>query len=180
MGQHTIVVRSDTIDAKQCFAMHPDAIVISPGPKTPAEAGCSVDVIQQADHRLPILGVCLGHQAIGVAFGGKIAKCPPMHGMASSIEHDGSGVFRDCPSPMKVGRYHSLCVDHADLPPELAVDAVCSTDGVIMGIHHRSRPVFGVQFHPESVLSDFGKNVLRSFIQITDRKNISNTQAVTS
>lgn len=165
LGCETRVVRSDRIDAAQCAALQPEAIVISPGPHRPLQAGCSVDVIRELSDEIPMLGVCLGHQAIGVAFGGQVIRCGPMHGSASEIEHEGDGVFDGCRSPMTVGRYHSLAVDPAHLPADLRVTAR-TEDGVIMGLRHRSRPVFGVQFHPESVLSNEGLATLRNFVEI--------------
>lgn len=167
LGCETRVVRSDQIDVDRCQQLGPDAIVISPGPKRPQDAGCSIDVIRELSARIPILGVCLGHQAIGVAFGGEIELCGPMHGMSSRIEHHGDGLFAGCPSPMKVGRYHSLAVDPGDLPDDLEATS-WTDDGVIMSLRHRSRPVFGVQFHPESVLTEHGQTVLRNFVAMTE------------
>ncbi|MFK8112702.1 MAG: aminodeoxychorismate/anthranilate synthase component II [Rubripirellula sp.] len=166
LGCDTKVVRSDRIDAAGCDKLAPDAIVISPGPRRPEDAGCSVEVIRCLSERVPMLGVCLGHQAIAVAFGGSVVQCGPMHGMASSITHDGQGVFAACSSPMQVGRYHSLAVAPSDLPEQIVVTAK-SDDGTIMGLRHRTRPVFGVQFHPESVLSDQGLLLLRNFVAMT-------------
>ncbi|NND97459.1 MAG: aminodeoxychorismate/anthranilate synthase component II [Pirellulaceae bacterium] len=165
LGCETVVVRSDEIDVDGCRELKPDAIVISPGPKRPRQAGCSIDVIQQFDHSTPILGVCLGHQAIGVAFGGTVVPCGPMHGMSHPITHDQDGLFTDCPSPMSVARYHSLAIDRDKLPDELIITAT-NSDGLIMGVRHRSRPVYGLQFHPESVLTDHGLNMLRNFVAI--------------
>ncbi len=159
----THIVRSDQIDVAGCQQLDPQAVVISPGPRRPEQAGCSIDVIRHLSPHIPILGVCLGHQAIGVAFGGLVLRCGPMHGMASTISHDGEGIFAGCRSPMQVGRYHSLAIDPDHLPSELTVTAQ-SDDGVIMGVRHRSRPVFGVQFHPESVLSDDGLATLSNFV----------------
>ena len=167
LGCETEVVRSDQIDCHGCESLHPDAIVISPGPRRPEDAGCSVDVIRSMDPLIPILGVCLGHQAIGFSFGASIVTHGPVHGMASEMTHDSEGVFRECPSPMKVGRYHSLVIDPATIPPELIVTAE-STDGVIMGVRHVTRPVFGVQFHPESVLTEHGSKILENFIAFAD------------
>lgn len=166
LGCQTTVIRSDQIDVAGCAALSPSAIVISPGPRRPHEAGCSVEVVQRISPEIPILGVCLGHQAIGVAFGASVMKCPPMHGMMGSITHDGKGVFTGLPSPMQVGRYHSLAVDHGCFPAELEVTAQ-DEDGLIMGLQHRSRPIFGVQFHPESVLTDRGLEMLDNFVAIT-------------
>ena len=168
LGCPTKVIRSDQIDVASCESLAPDAVVISPGPRRPRDAGCSVEVVQRLSPRIPILGVCLGHQAIGVAFGGVVMRCGPMHGMSSMINHDSKGVFAGCHSPLSVGRYHSLAVDPSRLPSELEVTAT-SDDGVIMGLRHRSRPVFGVQFHPESVLTEDGLTILQNFVAITEK-----------
>lgn len=167
LGCPTEVIRSDQIDVAGCESLSPDAIVISPGPRRPEDAGCSVEVIQRLSARIPILGVCLGHQAIGVAFGSSVMKCGPIHGSSSMVAHNGQDLFAGCDSPLRVGRYHSLAVDPGGLGEELEVTAR-SEDGVIMGLRHRSRPVFGVQFHPESVLTEDGLLMLRNFISITD------------
>ena len=161
----TLVARSDQIDADGCRKLAPKAIIISPGPRRPQQAGCSIDVVRKLSDSVPILGVCLGHQAIGVAFGGLVLRCGPMHGMACEITHHAKDVFQGCPSPMKVARYHSLAIDPNHLPDELEVTA-WSDDGVIMGVRHRIRPVFGVQFHPESVLTDHGMKTLANFVSI--------------
>ncbi len=168
LGCETKVVRSDSIDVQSCAALQPDAVVISPGPKRPEQAGCSIDVIRELSPEIPILGVCLGHQAIGVAFGGVVVRCGPVHGSASEITHDGQGLFAGCPSPMQVGRYHSLAIDPGHLPQQLLVTATTG-DGVIMGVRHRSRPVFGVQFHPESILTDHGLATLRNFAALASK-----------
>jgi anthranilate synthase/aminodeoxychorismate synthase-like glutamine amidotransferase len=150
--------------------MHPDRIVVSPGPCTPQEAGISIDVIRHFAGKVPLLGVCLGHQAIGAAFGGKVVRAPNlMHGKTSSVEHDGKSIFRDIPSPMTATRYHSLIVEEKSLPAELEISATCKDrDGtrVIMGLRHRKFPVEGVQFHPESVLTDQGKQLIRNFLEL--------------
>jgi anthranilate synthase/aminodeoxychorismate synthase-like glutamine amidotransferase len=166
LGCPTRVIRSDQIDVATCESLAPDAVVISPGPRRPRDAGCSVEVVQRLSPRIPILGVCLGHQAIGVALGGSVTRCGPVHGMSSTITHDGKGIFASCPSPLGVGRYHSLAIDPDRVPDELEVTAT-SDDGVIMGVRHRTRPLFGVQFHPESVLTDDGLLLLRNFVAIT-------------
>ena len=166
LGCETKVIRSNKIDVATCKSLHPDAIVLSPGPHGPEDAGCSIDVIQQIDPDIPILGVCLGHQAIGVAFGGEVHQCGPMHGMATQVKHDEQGVFAACPSPMAVGRYHSLAIDQCYLPDELIVTA-STDDGIIMGVRHRTRPIHGVQFHPESVLSDYGMKLIENFVAMT-------------
>lgn len=166
LGCPTHVVRSDQIDAAGCQRLGPSAIVISPGPRDPSQAGCSIDVIQKMSGKVPLLGVCLGHQAIGQAFGGQIVQCDPMHGLSSMITHDGTGLFAKCNSPMQVGRYHSLAIDEQSLPMELVITAR-SDDQVIMGVKHRSLPVFGVQFHPESVLTDDGMRLIQNFAEIS-------------
>ncbi|MFH1821925.1 MAG: aminodeoxychorismate/anthranilate synthase component II [Methanobacteriota archaeon] len=148
----------------------PDRILISPGPKTPREAGVSVEVIQRLGTRVPILGVCLGHQAIGFAFGGRIVQAKRlMHGKISKINHDGSVLFKDVPNPFEATRYHSLVVHRATLPKVLKVTAVTADhDQEIMGIEHRDHPIFGVQFHPESVLTIEGKTILKNFLEVVN------------
>lgn len=168
LGCQTEVIRSDRIDLPTCSSLAPDAVVLSPGPRRPEDAGCSIDVLRGLAPEIPILGVCLGHQAIGVAFGGVVQRCGPMHGMASPITHHQQGIFAGCPSPMQVGRYHSLAIDPDHLPKELEITA-WSDEGVIMGVQHRTRPIFGVQFHPESVMSDHGMVLLKNFVAIADR-----------
>ena len=164
-GCETTILRSDEIDAAGCAAMRPDAIVISPGPKRPEDAGCSIDVIRSVLPTTPLLGVCLGHQAIAVAFGGLVVPCDPVHGMSSSISHDGKELFAGFPSPMQVGRYHSLAMDETTLPKELLVTAR-DEHGLIMAVRHRERPIYGVQFHPESVLTEFGQQIAVNFARM--------------
>jgi len=169
LGQPTEVVRSDAIDAAGCLAMRPTAIVISPGPRRPEEAGCSVEVIKSLGTMVPMLGVCLGHQAIGVAFGANVVRCDGMHGRSSEIKHDGATIFEGCRQPMKVGRYHSLAIESSTIPKELMVTATTIEpfgSRVVMGIRHRTLPIHGVQFHPESVLSEDGADVLANFLKI--------------
>src|SRR5580704_1478957 len=154
MGCATRVVRNDALTLDDVRTLAPQAIVISPGPCTPSQAGISVEVVRALSDRVPILGVCLGHQAIGEALGGEVARSPfPVHGMRCRVHHDGTGLFAGLPSPLSAGRYHSLCVIEKSLPDALRVTA-CSDDGVIMAIAHRSQPLFGVQFHPESILTE--------------------------
>jgi anthranilate synthase component 2 len=167
LGCPTEVIRSDQIDVSGCESLAPDAIVISPGPRRPEEAGCSVDVIRRISPRIPILGVCLGHQAIGVAFGSPVMKCGPMHGTSSLIDHNAENIFAGCATPLRVARYHSLAVDPNHLSAQFEITAR-SDDGVIMAMRHRSRPIFGVQFHPESVLTEDGLAILRNFVAITE------------
>jgi anthranilate synthase/aminodeoxychorismate synthase-like glutamine amidotransferase len=169
-GVEVIVRRNDQITVSDIEALHPDRIVVSPGPCTPQDAGISIDVIRYFAGRVPVLGVCLGHQAIGAAFGGKVVRAANlMHGKTSSVEHDGKTVFRDIPSPMTATRYHSLIVEEHSLPAELEISATCEDrDGsrVIMGLRHRRFPVEGVQFHPESVLTSQGKHLVRNFLAL--------------
>ena len=158
------VHRNDKISVEEIARRKPEAIVISPGPCTPQEAGISVELIQKLAGKFPILGVCLGHQAIGAAFGGKIIRAPKLfHGKTSEIEHDGKGIFRSVPNPLTATRYHSLIVERKSLPRELAISAE-TRDGIIMGLRHRRYPIDGVQFHPESVLTECGKQILKNFL----------------
>lgn len=166
LGCEAKVVRSDSVDVVACESLSPEAVVLSPGPRRPLDAGCSVDVVRHLSPQIPILGVCLGHQAVGVAFGASITTCGPMHGMATSIKHDGTDLFRGCPNPLRVGRYHSLAIDPSSMPSDLQVTAR-SADGIIMAVRHRYRPVFGVQFHPESVLTDYGLKMIDNFLSMT-------------
>ncbi len=164
LGEETVVVRNDAIELGDVASLGPTHIVISPGPKTPREAGISNDVIRAFAHRLPILGVCLGHQCIGHVFGALVTRAPrAMHGMASQIAHDGRGIFSGIPSPFRAGRYHSLLVPMGTLPKEL-VPTAWTSEGELMGLRHRSLPVWGVQFHPESILTEHGYTLLRNFL----------------
>jgi para-aminobenzoate synthetase component II len=159
------VHRNDKISVEEIARRKPERIVISPGPCTPQEAGISVELIQKLAGKFPILGVCLGHQAIGAAFGGKIIRAPKLfHGKTSEIEHDGKGIFRSVPNPLTATRYHSLIVERKSLPRELAISAE-TRDGIIMGLRHRRYPIDGVQFHPESVLTESGKQILKNFLE---------------
>ena len=164
LGQQLLVRRNDRITLDEIAALRPERIVISPGPCTPREAGISVDLIRRFAGGIPILGVCLGHQAIGEAFGGRVIRAPRlMHGKTSEIRHDGKTVFRGLPRPFTATRYHSLMVERRTLPRCLAISAE-SDDGVIMGLRHRRFPVEGVQFHPESVLTAPGPCLLHNFL----------------
>jgi anthranilate synthase/aminodeoxychorismate synthase-like glutamine amidotransferase len=170
LGADVVVRRNDELTVNEIEALQPERILISPGPCTPAEAGISVELIRHFAGKLPILGVCLGHQAIGEAFGGKVVRAKKiMHGKTSEIEHDARSVFRDLPTPLTATRYHSLVVSPENLPKDLEVTAHTS-DGpgnkVIMGLRHRRFPVEGVQFHPESVLTQHGKQMLRNFLEL--------------
>ncbi|MEP6592892.1 MAG: aminodeoxychorismate/anthranilate synthase component II [Acidobacteriota bacterium] len=165
LGAALVVKRNDEITLGGIEAMAPERIVISPGPGRPEEAGISIEAIRQFGPRLPVLGVCLGHQSIGIAFGGTVVRAGElMHGKVSSVEHDGKGVFRGVSHPFVAGRYHSLVVA-APLPEALEA-AAHSEDGTIMGLRHRTFPVHGVQFHPESVLTDEGRTLLRNFLDL--------------
>jgi anthranilate synthase/aminodeoxychorismate synthase-like glutamine amidotransferase len=160
------VHRNDKISVEQITRRKPQRIVISPGPCTPQEAGISVELIEKLAGKFPILGVCLGHQAIGAAFGAKIVRAPKLfHGKTSEIEHDGKGVFRSIANPFTATRYHSLIVERKSLPKTLQISAE-TKDGVIMGLRHRKLKVEGVQFHPESVLTGAGKQLLRNFLAL--------------
>jgi para-aminobenzoate synthetase component 2 len=166
MGQQLAVRRNDEITLDEIAEMAPDRIVISPGPCTPKEAGISVPLIQRFAGQIPILGVCLGHQAIGAAFGGRVIRAPKlMHGKTSEIKHDGRTIFHGLPQLFIATRYHSLIVERKSLPRELEISAE-TEDGTIMGFRHRKLPVEGVQFHPESVLTGAGFELLRNFLSI--------------
>lgn len=163
LGAETHVVRNDATTVRDVEGMEPERIVISPGPCTPNEAGISLELIRAFAGRVPILGVCLGHEAIGQAFGGRIVRAPRlMHGKTSEISHDGKGIYRGIPDPFTATRYHSLVVDRDTLPPCLEVTA--AADGVIMGLRHREHTIEGVQFHPESILTTHGKDLLANFL----------------
>jgi anthranilate synthase component II len=165
LGADVVVHRNDQISVKDVSRLLPrlEGIVISPGPCTPVEAGISVSLVQQLAGAVPILGVCLGHQAIGAAFGAAIVRAPRlMHGKTSMISHDGRGVFAGLPNPLQATRYHSLIVERASLPRDLIVTA--EADGLIMGLRHRSLPIEGVQFHPESILTPTGNDLLANFL----------------
>ena len=164
LGQKTVVVRSDAMTVDAISRLRVQAIVISPGPKSPDEAGCSMEVIRRLGSSTPVLGVCLGHQSIGQVYGGKIVRAEqPIHGKASTIEHDGKGLFEGIPNPFVVGRYHSLIVERSSLPSCLQPTAWTS-DGTIMALSHVEHPVVGVQFHPESILTEHGYQLLANFL----------------
>ena len=165
LGEDVRVYRNDEITIAEIEALNPDRICISPGPKAPAQAGISVEVLKHFAGKKPILGVCLGHQAIGEAFGGKVIRAKQvMHGKTSLIAHTGVGVFKDLPSPFTVIRYHSLAIERASLPSCLEVTA-WTDDGEIMGVRHRQFDIEGVQFHPESILSEHGHALLKNFLE---------------
>jgi anthranilate synthase/aminodeoxychorismate synthase-like glutamine amidotransferase len=162
-----IEVRRNSITPEEVSAIEPENIIISPGPGIPTDAGNIVEIIEKFSGKIPILGVCLGHQAIGVAFGGTVERARKIvHGKTSEIEHDGKGIFRDIPNPFSATRYHSLCIAEEGLPEVLEVSARSREDGAIMGIRHKSHIVEGVQFHPESILTTEGKRILRNFLEL--------------
>jgi anthranilate synthase component 2 len=166
VGAECEVVRNDKLTAEEALAMKPGAIVLSPGPCTPSEAGICLDLIKQNQGRIPLLGVCLGHQAIGQAYGGTVTRADlPMHGKLSGVLHEGDSVFAGLPSRVEVTRYHSLIVERASLPDDLVVTAR-TDDGTIMGLRHRTQPVHGVQFHPESIKTEHGHAMLANFLEI--------------
>lgn len=165
LGCETVVVRNDKIDVEQVKRLSPQAIVISPGPCTPNEAGCSIELVKQFGSTIPILGICLGHQAIVQALGGSIVRAhEPMHGRQSSVSHFRSKMFTDIPSPFVAGRYHSLVADKMDLPAKLRVTAK-TDDGTIMAVEHKTWPLVGLQFHPESILTECGYQLLINFLR---------------
>jgi anthranilate synthase component 2 len=170
LGAETEVVRNDQISVEGALALRPEAVLLSPGPCTPNEAGICLGLIEAAPADLPILGVCLGHQAIGQAFGGEVVRAKTlMHGKTSQIRHDGKGLFKALPDGFTATRYHSLSVARASLPAELEVTA-WADDGEIMGLQHHSRPVYGVQFHPESIATQGGHDLLGNFLDLAGVK----------
>ena len=171
LGADVVVHRNDKVTADQVMAMEPEAIVLSPGPRTPRDAGICLELIAKAASSIPVLGVCLGHQAIGQAHGGAVVRAPvQVHGKLSQITHRGSGIFRGINGPFKATRYHSLVVERASLPHELTITAETG-DRLIMGLAHRTLPVHGVQFHPESIASEYGHLMLRNFLDIASTWN---------
>ena len=170
MGQEVVVRRNDQITVDELDSLRPERILVSPGPCTPQEAGISIDLIKHFTGKVPVLGVCLGHQALGAAFGGDVVRAKTlMHGKVSKVEHDGRTLFKNVVSPMQATRYHSLIVAEKTLPKELEVSAWTNeADGtrVIMGLRHRTEPVEGVQFHPESVLTTEGRKMLKNFLSL--------------
>ena len=167
LGAEPVVKRNDEITVSEIEALKPEAVVISPGPCTPKEAGISNEVIREIGPKLPVLGVCLGHQCIGHVFGGNVVRAPRlMHGKTSPILHDNTGVFAGLPSPFEATRYHSLIIDPPTMPGSLVVNAH-TAENEIMGVRHREYPIHGVQFHPESILTRHGKDLLKNFLRIT-------------
>ena len=170
MGAEVKVARNDALTVDQALALDPEGIVISPGPGYPDSAGICLELIKKAAGKVPILGVCLGHQAIGQVFQGRVIRAPqPLHGKTSAIHHDGTGIFAGLPSPFRATRYHSLVVERATMPPALEVTA-WTDDGLVMGLAHRDLTVHGVQFHPESIASQHGHAMLRNFLVLASRR----------
>jgi anthranilate synthase component II len=163
LGAEVTVARNDEITVDEVRALDPDAIVISPGPSRPENAGISVELVRDLGPSVPILGICLGHQAIGVAYGASVVRVPPVHGKSRPVHHVGAAAFALLPSPFTAARYHSLAIDRATLPPELEMTA-WSEEGLVMGVRHRSHPVEGFQFHPESILTDDGAALVSGFL----------------
>ena len=170
LGAEVVVRRNDEITPAEVVALRPERIVLSPGPCTPQEAGILIPLIEHLasrpqDQQIPVLGVCLGHQAIGAAFGGKVVRAPRlMHGKTSLVEHDGRTIFQGLPQPLTCTRYHSLLVDEASVPPDLEISARVAGEETIMGLRHKTLPIEGVQFHPESVLTESGKQLIANFL----------------
>jgi len=173
LGAKVVVHRNDQISVNEVLALQPSGVILSPGPCDPDQAGICLELIQKAPVTLPILGVCLGHQCIGQAFGGKIIRSTePMHGKMSEIHNQGAGIFEGLPSSFSATRYHSLVVERASLPDPLKITAE-TQDGLIMGLRHQSRPIFGVQFHPESIASQCGYQLLANFLRLSGRQTAS-------
>ena len=167
LGAEVEVRRNDQVTPQEVLDMHPQGIVVSPGPCDPDRAGICLELIEKAAGVVPLLGVCLGHQAVGQAFGGKVVRGPaPMHGKLSAIKHEGGGVFADLPTPLTATRYHSLVVERDSLPDCLALTAE-TEDGIVMGVQHRELPIYGVQFHPESIASEHGHALLGNFLRLS-------------
>ena len=167
LGATVVVRRNDEATIEQLKGLGQDRVVISPGPGRPEQAGVSLDVIKEFGSRMPLLGVCLGHQAIGLAFGGEVIRAPlRIHGKTSTVVHNGTGVFAGLASSFQAGRYHSLVVGETTLPAGLEVIARTKEDGLVMGLRHRTLPIHGVQFHPESVLTNEGRRILRNFLEM--------------
>ena len=172
LGAEVSVKRNDALLVEDALGMKPQGIVLSPGPSDPDRAGICLELIRRAGN-IPLLGVCLGHQAIGEAFGGKVVRAPkPMHGKLSAMRHDGSGVFKGLPNPFNATRYHSLIVERPSLPESLRVTAE-TDDGIIMGLAHKTRPVHGVQFHPESIASQSGHDLLKNFLNLAAAESVA-------
>lgn len=170
LGRATTVVRSDTLPAAELVAMAPDAVILSPGPGRPEDAGVFLDLLRGLPTATPVLGVCLGHQALGLAGGTAVVRTEPVHGHASSIVHDGRGILTGVPSPFAAARYHSLVLREADLPDDLEVTAR-TEDGTVMALQHRALPRFGLQFHPESILTPEGPAIVGNFLALAPRRD---------
>ena len=166
LGAEIVVHRNDAISAADAVALRPDGIIISPGPCDPDKAGITLDLVKAAANRIPVLGVCLGHEAIGQAMGGRIVRAEPMHGKISEIRHHGTDLFAGIPSPFEATRYHSLVVERDSIPDCLEVTAE-SPDGLVMGLQHREFALYGVQFHPESIASEHGHAILKNFLDLS-------------
>ena len=167
LGTTATVVRNDAMTLSEIEGLRPTRIVISPGPGRPESAGVSIDVLKRFAGRIPLLGVCLGHQALGVAFGGQVIRAhQPMHGKVSQVAHDGQFLFAGLTSPLEAGRYHSLVIDPSAMPADFVTTAWVEDDHTIMGIRHTAQPTFGVQFHPESVLTSTGHRILQNFLEV--------------
>ncbi len=167
LGARIIVRRNDDASIDELRSLGHSRVVISPGPGRPEQAGVSLDVIKEFGPRMPLLGVCLGHQAIGLAFGGEVIRAPqPIHGKASTVEHNGQGVFAGISTSFQAGRYHSLVVSEPTMPGDLEITARTKEDNLVMGIRHKTLPIHGVQFHPESVLTNEGRRILRNFLEM--------------
>jgi anthranilate synthase component 2 len=166
LGRETVVVKSDEQPADELVAMEPEAVILSPGPGHPRDAGCFTELLTKLPDETPVLGVCLGHQAIGLEAGGTVDRATPVHGKASFVFHEGAGILKGVSVPFEAGRYHSLVVERDDLPSELELTA-WTEDGLVMGTQHRELPRFGVQFHPESILTPEGPKIVESFLALT-------------
>jgi anthranilate synthase component II len=166
LGRDTFVVKSDAESAESLLARKPEAVILSPGPGRPEDAGCFTQLLQILPAETPVLGVCLGHQAIGVVFGGTVDRASPVHGKASMVFHEGRGILEGVSNPFEAGRYHSLVVERDDLPEELELTA-WSEDGLVMAAQHREFPRYGVQFHPESILTPEGPRIVENFLRLT-------------
>lgn len=167
LGHQTQVVKSDAEPATALAERAPDGVILSPGPGRPEAAGCFTELLEVLAPQTPVLGVCLGHQAIGIEYGGTVDRTEPVHGKASTVFHEGHGIFEGVPQPFEAGRYHSLVVERDDLPAELELTA-WTEDGLVMGTQHRELPRYGVQFHPESILTPEGPTLVRNFLALTD------------
>ena len=169
LGEEALVFRNDKLEVKEAIKMNPDAIILSPGPCDPDKAGICIELVKQVLGKIPVLGVCLGHQVVGQALGGKLIRAPkPMHGKSSLINHTGTGIFKDIPSPFLAIRYHSLIVEKKSLPNDIIINSF-TKDKIIMGISHSKFPIYGVQFHPESIGTNYGHTLLANFLKIAKK-----------